>query len=73
MNKFIKSMLSGSNNVSSKRISGMILILVFVLGTIYATFITRELTNSAITLLTTSAYLGTGLLMGTLFEKFKKL
>lgn len=70
---FIKNMLSGDSEISSKRTSGMILILVFVLGTIYATFITRELTNSAITLLTTSAYLGTVLLGITLVEKLKKL
>jgi len=73
MKDFIKKMLSGENNISSKRTSGILLILVFIFGTIYATFLARELTNSAITLLTTSIYLGTGLLMGTLFERFKKL
>jgi len=71
MKNFFKTMLSSESNISSKRFNGTLLLLVFIIGTIYATIISKELTTSAITLLTTSAYLGAGMLLGTILERSK--
>lgn len=70
MKEFIKNIVSNQDNISSKRITAMFLILVYVNITYIS--IWKELSENTIHLVDTIMWAGLILFTGTLIEKFKK-
>lgn len=70
MNKFIKEMLSNKDDISSKRLSGLFLILLFIIVVISSLFIT--LTEFTVDLVETALYASLALLGVASIEKLWK-
>jgi len=70
MREFIKTMLSSQDNISSKRITAMFLILVYVNITYIS--IWKELSENTIHMVDTLIWARLILITGTVLEKIKK-
>lgn len=70
MREFIKTMLSSQDNISSKRITAMFLILVYVNITYIS--IWKELSENTIHMVDTLLWVSLILFTGTVLEKIKK-
>lgn len=73
MKDFLKDMFSSEGNVSSKRVAGLLCMLVFIIIVLLSYFKNKELANSVETLVLTCAYIGTALLGMGLGDRFRKL
>ena len=70
MKEYIKNALSNQDNISSKRITAMFLILVYVNITYVS--IWKELSENTIHMVDTIMWAGLILFTGTVLEKFRK-
>ena len=68
---FFRALISGEDNVSSKRFSGLCLIGMFIIATIIAA-ITGDLSESVESLIKTGLYAGSGLLGINVAESMMK-
>lgn len=70
MNKFIKDLLSSGDDVSSKRVSGIALIVSFIIMEFISLFV--EINQLSANLIETGLYMGVVLLTGSAIEKIWK-
>lgn len=70
MSEFIKNMLSNQDNISSKRITAIFLILIYVNITYLS--IWKELSENTIHMADTVIYVAVLLFTGAVVEKFKR-